>query len=373
METIARLKEIAANPHDYAKSWKEKTGRKVIGSFCSYAPEEIVLAAGALPYRLFGANESLSLADSHLQAYSCSLVRGALGEALDGRIDFLDGVVFPHTCDSIQRLSDVWRLNISFGFHSDVVLPVKLNTQSARDYMIDVLKKFRISLETALNQTISDADLKGAIDLMNRIRALWAKLYDMRSQNPHLLGGSDLHAAIKAAMVMDRGDFHDHLNDLVQGLENSRSAPSHQKPKRLVLSGGVCSLPDIYSFIEAAGGAVVGDDLCTGSRYFSGQIDTQEEPIKAIAQRYMERAICPAKHSGLTARADRLIELVRKTEADGVVIAILKFCDPHLFDYPYLKEALDKARIPSLFFEIEEQSASEGQLKTRCEAFIEML
>ena len=372
MEIITRFKEIAQDPHAYAKHWKEKNKRKVVGSFCSYAPEEIILAAGALPYRLFGSNESLPLADAHLQAYSCSLVRGALGEALDGRLDFLDGVVFPHTCDSIQRLSDVWRMNVGAKFHTDVVLPVKLNTQSAREYMYDVLKKFRKSLGTEFGHEISDADLKTAIELMNGIRLLWAKLYDIRAANPEAISGSDLHAAIKAAMVMDRDDLFESLNQLVQSLD-SQAPQSAFNHKRIILSGGVCSMPDVYRLIEEAGGAVVGDDLCTGSRYFTGQIDTKAEPIKAIGQRYLKRAICPAKHSGLTQRADNLVEMVKKTKADGVIFIILKFCDPHLFDYPYLKESLDGAGISSLFFEIEEQTSSEGQLKTRCEAFIEML
>jgi len=82
--------------------------------------------------------------------------------------------------------------------------------------------------------------------------------------------------------------------------------------------------------------------------------------------------VCPAKHSGLTSRADHLVRMVREKAAQGVIILLLKFCDPHAFDYPYLKNALDREGVPSLLLEVEDQLPPEGQLKTRFEAFLEM-
>ena len=122
MDAMQAFHDIAADPQAYAREWKARTGGKVIGTLCSYAPEELILASGALGYRIVGGSGAISKADAHLQAYSCSLVRGAMEDALNNRLDFLDGTVFPHTCDSIQRLSDLWRLNVPTGFHLDVVL-----------------------------------------------------------------------------------------------------------------------------------------------------------------------------------------------------------------------------------------------------------
>ena len=132
MKKLTELKKVVSDPYAYIRKYKKKSGKKVVGYFCSYAPEELIWAAGALPVRMFGTNENIHLADTHLQSYCCSLVRGILEEALANRLDFLDGVVFPHTCDSFQRLSDIWRLNITGQFHIDVVLPVKLDTSSAK-------------------------------------------------------------------------------------------------------------------------------------------------------------------------------------------------------------------------------------------------
>jgi benzoyl-CoA reductase/2-hydroxyglutaryl-CoA dehydratase subunit BcrC/BadD/HgdB len=176
-------------------------------------------------------------------------------------------------------------------------------------------------------------------------------------------------------MVLERGRAAQLLEEVAAELEKAKgggSAPGPAK-KRILLSGGVCNHPDLYEVIEAAGGAVVGDDLCTGSRYFGGLIDETAEPVAAIAERYRERVVCPAKHKGLTDRADQLVGLVRQRRARGVIFFLLKFCDPHAFDYPCLREALEKQGIPSLLMEVEDRLPADGQLRTRFEAFIEMI
>lgn len=372
MEAILQFKDICADPKAYARRWKEQTGGRVIGTLCSYAPEELILAGGALAYRIVGGSGSISAADAHLQTYSCSLVRGALDDALKGELDFLDGAVFPHTCDSIQRLSDIWRMNANTGFHLDVVLPVKLNTQSARDYMTAVMKKARTDLEAVLEQTITNEDLQTAIDTYNRIRSAMQRLYKLRKDRPGTIAGSDLHSIVRASMVMDRNDFLNRLAQVVDTLER-QPEPGSTAAKRIFLSGGVCNLPDIYGVIESAGGAVVGDDLCTGSRGLTGLADTGGDPMVAIAERYARRAICPAKHAGITSRGDDLARLAKASRAQGVILLFLKFCDPHAFDYPYLKSRLTAEGIPCLLVELEEQTALQGQFQTRCEAFMEML
>ncbi len=374
MKQIEECYQILKDPNGYVRRFKAESGRRVVGTFCSYAPEEIILAAGAHPFRLFGSGEKIRLAEAHLQSYCCTLVRGALEDALDGRLEFLNGVVFPHTCDSIQRLSDIWRLNIPACFHLDVVLPVNLDTDGARQYLLDVLRRFRGELGEKLGVTVSDEEIRAAIRICNRIRAALTRIYDLKGERPEILKGSDLYALVRAAMIMDRSRAASLLEEVAAELEKkSVSMVAAWPKKRIVISGGVCNHPDIYTIIEEAGGAVVGDDLCTGSRYFSGLIDEKADPVTAIAGRYLDRIVCPAKHRGLTDRADHLVRLVREKRVQGVIFFLLKFCDPHAFDYPYLKEALDRAGVPSLLLEVEDRLPADGQLRTRFEAFVEMI
>ena len=345
--------------------------KKIIGYLCSYAPEEFIYAAGFHPMRLFSSKSDIVLAEQHLQAYCCSLVRGVLEDSLSGRLDFLDGTVFPHTCDSIQRLSDIWRMNGKYEFFADVVLPAKLNTQSARTYMKDVLIKFKKDLEAAEGREITNADLEGSIKKFNLIRKNLSKIYALQSQRPGIIKGADLYAIVKGSMVMDRDEVADLLPAIVANLE--KIDVPQKSVKRIVVSGSICDSPDIYTAMEAAGGVIVGDDLCTGQRWFEGEILDDENPINAIATRLLDRIICPAKHSTPTARGENIVSLAKKYRADGVIFMLLKFCDPHAFDYPYLKEFLDKEGIKNMLIEMDDQQQNSGQLATRFETFIHMI
>lgn len=370
MKEIIPFHTAVNDPATLAENIKEKSGR-IIGYMCSYAPEELIHAAGFHPMRLFSSKADIVLAENHLQAYCCSLVRGVLEDSLAGRLDYLDGTVFPHTCDSIQRLSDIWRLNTDYSFFADVVLPAKLNTASARAYMTDVLKKFKIDLETAIGHEITPADLSASIVLFNRIRQSLTRIYELKSKFPSIINGTDLFAIVKGAMIMDRQALADQLETIVQLLETKSPVPS--VAKRIILSGSICDMPDIYTLIEASGGTVVADDLCTGNRWFEGLMDENIDPLEALTARYADRAVCPAKHSGNTVRGENLLALANTHKADGVIFAVLKFCDPHAFDYPYMKEILDKAAIKSLHLELDDQQQGLGQLSTRLETFIHMI
>jgi len=370
---IEDLHNLQNDPYNYALRLKKESGKKVVGYFCSYTPEELIFAAGATPFRIFGTRSTINLADAHLQSYCCSPVRIALEEGLSGKTNVLDGIVFPHTCDSIQRLSDIWRLNVPLPFHIDVVLPVKLNSESAREYMIDVLHKFMKELEKNLEVKITEEALRHAIALYNKIRESIKTISDMRLINPSLLKGSDFYSIVKSSMIMDRNDLAQILSHIIQDLEAKKETPDVTFRKRLVLTGAMCNHPDVYQIVEDGGGVVIWDDLCTGSRYFEGQLDSTGDPVISIAERYLHRIECPAKHSGLSTRAENLLDIVQNKNADGVVFLIHKFCDPHSFDIPYLKKRLDNEGIPNTFIEIEEQASIGERLKTRFEAFLEMI
>ena len=236
MKALEPLQAAVEDPYGYAERWKTAAGGAVVAHLCSYTPEEIIWAAGALPLRLFGASGVIERADAHLQAYSCSLVRGVLEDALRGRLGFVDGVVFPHTCDSIQRLSDIWRMNVPCGFHLDAVLPVKLNTDSARDYMCDVMARFRRELAHHLGTVIDEDRLRKSIALFNRLRDGLRALYQLRVDRPGVVGSQVLHTVMRAAMIMDRVQFAESLDALYAEAAAQRVAS--RKPKRLVLSGG---------------------------------------------------------------------------------------------------------------------------------------
>ncbi len=365
------LAGVARGSSSYIREWKARTGRKILGYFCTNTPEEMIQAAGFLPFRILPSSGSISLASRHLQSYSCSLVQSSLEAGLRGDLDFLDGTVFPHTCDSIQRLSDIWAANLKFPFHWDVVLPVKLYTETARTYLIQELRRFRRGLEEFTARPVSDADLQAAITLLNENRRLLREVYLRRARHPDRLSASYFWAVIKTANLMPKEDHNSSLKALLSSFSGATSSAFHRVG--LFLIGSVCDDLPFYRLLDSSGAYVVGDDLCTGWRYFSDDVSLDGDPIEALADRLMHKVPCPCKHNPEIDRGEKILQRVKDSGARGVVFLLLKFCDPHAFDYPYLKEKLEKSRIPSLLLEIEPGGYAAGAIETRLAAFLETL
>jgi len=368
---LQQMSDIAARPYDYARTWKERTGERVFGYFCTYFPEELLHAAGILPMRILGDKENVSLADSHVQAFICSLVRTSLDAALKEKFDFLDGVVFPHSCDSIQNLADIWRHNFPIQFSDVVVLPVWVDVPEAEDYLTEEIWRFRRKLEAYLDKTIPDSALVRSVEIYNENRAALAALYTLRRDNPGMITGQNLLDVVRASMSMLKEDHTALLRKLIDEI---KPAPdSNGAAVRIVLYGNACDHPAIMHLFEEMDAHVVDDDLCTGSRYFLHIVPPGDDPIRRIAQRYIRRVPCPSKHNTSFDRREYLVDMVRQSEADGVVMLLLKFCDPHAFDYPDLAKRLSESNIPHLLIETEMQPTSIEQVRTRLQAFVEML
>jgi len=370
-KALGALKGYSADPSAYLKNWKDKTGKKILGYFCTNTPEEMIQAAGFLPVRILSSRDTISLAARHLQSYSCSLVQSSLESGLRGELSYLDGTVFPHTCDSIQRLSDIWAENLRFPFHWDLVLPVKLHTESARNYLIQELRRFRGGLAEYIGHPISDADLCGTFHLFNENRSYLREVSRYQSSYPGWISAADSHALIKTANFMAKDEHNARMKQLFSQWGNGQ-APS-PRSVRLFLVGSVCDQSSIYGLIDSCGAALVGDDLCTGWRYFAEDLPNEGDPIEALADRLIRKVPCPCKFNPEIDRADRLLERVNAAGTQGVVFLLLKFCDPHAFDYPYLKERLSKEKIPSLLLEIEPGGLQLGAMETRLRAFVETL
>jgi len=370
-QVLSELREISEAPFLYLRSWKKKTGKKILGYFCTNTPEEIIHAAGLLPVRILKSKERLSLASKHLQSYSCSLIQSCLEAGLRGELDFLKGTVFPHTCDSIQRLSDIWRENLRFPFHWDLVLPVKLHTKSARSYLLHELRRFRLGLQDLIGHSISDEDLHASITIFNENRSLLKEFYRLRASNSGHLSAAEFLTIFNTAAFLPKEEHNAALRKLLPLAKGK--PPSSSDKIRLFLAGSICDQPEIFDLLEACGASVVADDLCTGWRYFAGEVTNEGDPLEALADRLIKKVPCPCKYNPGIDRGDEFIERVVSSRSQGVVFVLLKFCDPHAFDYPSLKKKLEEQKISSLLLEIEPGGPPLGAMETRVQAFVETL
>ncbi len=369
-EILKTFDTICADPYKTARDLTA-SGRKVAGYMCTYVPEELLHAAGYMPVRILGWTDGTQRADGLLQAYACTLARGALNTALSGQLDFLDAMVFTHTCDTIQNLTDIWQRNVPTMRHHAIATPVNTKGEAALTYFKAELERLRAFLEAGTG-LVSDDAIRASIAFYQKHRDAMRRLYAVRRNNPSCISGHAFLTVVLASFLMPREDHLGLLDELIPELEAMPANGADAKPLVFVC-GTVCQSAAYMEAIEAAGCVVVDDDLCTGSRAFIVDAIDGPAPIEALARMYLERDPCPAKHEpGYDMGAD-LLGQAQRANADGVVFLFTKFCDPWGFDYPHLREALDKAQIPSLLVEIEQHVPPAGHFGTRVGAFAEMI
>ena len=341
-----------------------------IGFFCPYVPEELLHAAGGLPFRLMGTPIKMSHVQAHLPSNCCHLVKSSLESLLQGELDFLKGVIFSHTCDSMQGLSDIWSHQGRLPIHFNLMIPTNLDSEHSRPYLKAEMERFKEFLESHLGK-ITPQRMQASIQLFNRIREKLGEIYTRRRKGFTQLPGTFFAQIIRAGYLMDRQRYLELLDELLNVLPEKTEDSENLIP--VYLAGNMTHSDSYFSLIEEAGAMVVQDDLCSGARTLRFMVSENLDPMEALTQRYFTSFFCPTKHMGHRAHVETLLGDVQKSGARGVIFLLYKYCEAHYFDYPDLKIALESKGIPTLLLDVEDPSYSLGQLKIRIQAFVEML
>lgn len=350
----------------------EPKDRPRIGFLTAYVPEEVFHAAGFTPVFLFHTAQDRGQARAHLPGFTCWVASSALDRALAGDLDGLAGVAFAETCDTIQGLTDLWRRNVRGipVFHFG--MPTRLDGAAARAYLLAELRDLCRRLEALTGHPISDDALRESIVLYNRTRVLVRTLYARAAD----FSPPDLYARVRAAFQMPKETYNAGSGIMDQGSGPYPLTPASPLPRSstplLILVGSTLADPVLFEVLAQAGARVAGDLLDLGERYFALDAAEDGDPLEALADWLLALMPTPNKYHPERSRAERLLALVRERGAHGVLFARQKFCEPHGFDYALMVPVLDKAGVPHLLVELE-QASQAGQLRTRVEAFVEML
>jgi len=351
----------------------KQQGNKIFGWLCTYVPEEIIHAAGALPIRITGYSQEMELEDGNAYLYinNCSFSRSCLQMGLRGEYDFLDGVVGGSTCDGARRLFDLWRHYIDTPFHHVLTVPRKY-TERAHDLYHDQVRQFKQHLEEFLGIEITDEALCQSIELYNESRTLLGRLYELRKLASPPITGAETMEVLNASFRMPKELFNKQLKQLLAELATSKV--EHKSRARLMVVGSVMNNPEFIESIEDVGGLVVTDELCTSTRYWSDPVvmDEKTTPLQAISRRYLNNFPC-ARMFPSTERFDRILELARDFQVEGVISQTIRYCVPYAHDLPLLTDRLKAQGIPILSLDVEYGTSGSGQIRTRVQAFLEML
>jgi benzoyl-CoA reductase subunit C len=370
LRQLAQASDTLLNP--VIKSWK-KQGGKVVGLFCSYIPEEIIYAAGILPF-MMRARGSLdtTLGDAYLGANNCTFARHCLSMAFSRGYDFLDGVVCFNSCDHLRRLYDIWKRKLSTPFLHLLSVPHKVGEEQVEWYR-DELTIFKESLEKHFSVEISDERLWQAIKIHNETRNLQRQLYALRKRKAPPITGAEALSIVVAGTTMPKDQYNKLLKELLEVIGKQDGDSDYRA--RLMMVGAMLDDPAYVKVFEDLGGLVVTDLLCFGTGVMWHSVDeTSSNPMEALARYYLsDRIPCPRMVGQYSRRLGFIKDMVKTFKVDGVLVEQLKFCDFWGAESFLLRRDLQEADIPVLILEREYLLSGLGQLKTRIQAFLEII
>jgi benzoyl-CoA reductase/2-hydroxyglutaryl-CoA dehydratase subunit BcrC/BadD/HgdB len=359
----------------------KKKGRKVIGTYCTFVPEEIVLAADAVMVGLCaGADFATDQVEKILPKNLCALIKSTFGFKLGGVCPYLeasDMVVGENTCDGKKKAWEVFKGLVNNLYVMDLPQTKSPDAKSLlkREYL-----KFITSIEELTGNKITVDSLKKGIEIVNAKRQAIYRLSKTRINNPVPISGLDSLLINQIFFYEDPIRFTAQINELCDELESRTAAHTGAFPKetpRILISGCPMAVPNwkVPAIIETTGAVIVAEESCIGERGTRNPVadngTTLDTLVDALVDRYFQ--IDCAIYSPNTERLDHIREMFKTYHADGVVLYGIQFCTPYSMEAMVIEKELEKAGIPAIRIETDYSQEDVGQLKTRLQAFIERI
>ncbi|MFH1075578.1 MAG: double-cubane-cluster-containing anaerobic reductase [Pseudomonadota bacterium] len=360
---------------------EKQTGRKIIGSYCVFVPEEIALAGNATLVGLCsGADFAMEEVERLLPRNTCALIKSSFGFKLGKVCPYLesvDMVVGENTCDGKKKGYESLKDLVKNLYIMD--LP-QVKSEQGKELLRTEFSSFKRAVEKLTGFSITSESLKDAIKIVNSKRAALHRLSSLRKADPAPISGMDALLANQVFFYDNPARFTDSVNKICDELEK-RIAENlgvfPQKTPRIILSGCPQAVPNwkLPVIVETSGAVIVGEESCVGERGARNLTDesgkTVEEMMQAIVDRYFK--VDCAIFTPNPERLEHIQQMVSEYKADGVIHYGLQFCQPYLMESMRIEKALENKGIPCLRIETDYSKEDSGQLTTRIEAFIEQL
>jgi bcr-type benzoyl-CoA reductase subunit C len=370
---LEELLSIARDPYPLLRAWKKEAQRKIVGSTLTDVPEELIHAAGMLPFTILGTNKPILKASAHLPDNACSQARSDLELVLTYQRDFFDGYVLPQVDDTSQHLCDIWRRNVPWDYFESFLPPRQVDRPSAREWLLDETLRLKGSLESFTGNEISEERLWESIGLYNQNRKHLRRLYEMKRGYPEFISNREVFDIIKSSMWWPKEGHNRLLERFISSVDETDLKHKGEGGIRVVLSGIVWEPPEIMDIIDQSGLKVVGDDLCVGWRYIDADVEMDGDPLRSTADRHFKKGpFTPINDKG-DRIFENLLDLVRQNRARAVIYFHIKFNESQDYDLPDLVDNMEREGIPIFVVETEYQTTHLAGVRTRIQAFGESL
>ena len=360
------------------KQWKAAVpGRKAIGYMPVYVPREIVHAAGMLPVGILGGGDSLEViqGDAYYQSYICRIPRSTIELGLTGRLDCLDGMLFPSICDVIRNLSGMWQILFKDKYVRYFDVPQNYQDAVGGTYYIHELEVLRDGLAALRGKPITDAEINASIRVYNENRAAIRDLYAYRAEKPWQAPTSEVYLLLRAGMVLPPEEHTKLVREYVA--EVDKLPRPKRDNARVVINGSFCEQPPLglIKSIEMAGCYIVDDDFMLVTRWLLDDVPSDGNPLEELSKAFLHRsASTAAKYD--EKREDKgqfLLKQVKTGGAEGVIFAAPSFCDPALLERPMLQDVLSKHGVPHTAFKFAENTGQMAPIREQAGTFADSI
>jgi benzoyl-CoA reductase/2-hydroxyglutaryl-CoA dehydratase subunit BcrC/BadD/HgdB len=356
-------------------------GRAVVGTFCVFVPEEIVLAADAICVGLCaGAEFGFDEAEKLLPRNTCSLIKSFFGFKLNKVCPYIEVssmVVGETTCDGKKKAYEIFK-DIQPNLYV-MELP-QMKQPHDRELLKAEYGRFLAAVEELTGVKIDAVRLKKGIQTVNEKRKALHRLSQLRAADPAPISGLDALLINQVSFYDDPVRFTASVNKLCDELEARVKEGKGVFPKgtpRVLVSGCPMAVPNwkLPAIVESSGAVIVGEESCIGERGLRNLVDdsaaTLDGLMDAIVERYFQIDCAVFTPNG--GRLDHVKQMAKDYRADGVIHYALQFCSPYAIEAYPVEQGLIKDGIPALRIETDYSQEDIGQLRTRVEAFVETL
>ncbi len=349
-------------------------GRKVVGIYCTYCPQELIVAAGAIPVSLCGTREEpISAAEKHLPRNLCPLIKSSYGFAITDTCPFFyfsDLVIGETTCDGKKKMfelmQDLKPVHV-------MQLPHLSGSPASFGLWVEEIRRLRLRLEQELEVVISDDDIWKAVDLVNREKQAMKAMFDLNQADPPPLSGMDLlNAAWSRGFSSDKEELIGNLQRLVKDTAGQGTGAGPAAP-RVLLTGCPVGLGSekVILLTEELGAHIVAMENCSGYKTLELQTNTEiDDPIIALAEKYL--AIPCSCMSPNPYRLELINTMIDRFRVDAVIDLTWQACHTYNIEAFAVSELVKQKGLPYLHLESDYSSSDLESLKVRIEAMLEM-
>lgn len=370
-ELISKFDYISNHPKEMMEDYI-KQGKKVIGVLPVYTPEEIVHAAGMVPMGLWGGQVEIDKAKQYYPAFACSIMQSIAEFGLKGSYKGLSGVIIPCMCDTLICMTQNWKSGIKEIPMIPFVHPQNRKIEGGVTYLMTEYDHVKAKLEKICGGEIAEEAMLKSIDVYNENRKVMQEFVELVPKYLNTITPTVRNVIIKARHFMLKEDHTAMMKELIELL---KAMPEEKfEGKKVLVTGIILDNKDILEVLEENNVAVAYDNVAQESRQFMTLVPERgNSAIERLARQWSDVEGCTLAYDPEKKRGSMIVDDVKRLGLDGIIYALMKFCDPEEYDYPVVKADFDEADIPSLYIEVEQESSNAEQIRTRVQTFVEML